>query len=161
MDIDAGFVGWAAIGAVAEATGLLVAALVAAFTYRANLRQRRTEWLYRLFEKFYENPGYKPIRRLLDYEPAEELAALRRDISANVGSETVEALVDYLNFFELIAVQVKDKQISKREVADIFDYYIRRLSKIDFIMKYIDEQGFENLSRLVRSMKKGKVKSNA
>ncbi|MEQ8178074.1 MAG: hypothetical protein RIC52_03355 [Amphiplicatus sp.] len=149
---------WEVAGGLLEAFGLIAAALVAAFTYRANVRQRKTEWLYKLFEKFYENEGYKPVRRLLDYEPPDELAALRRDIDANVGSETVEALVDYLNFFELIAIQVKDKQISEREVVDIFDYYIRRLAGHDFIMKYIDEQGFENLGRLVRSIQKGRRK---
>ncbi|MEQ8936499.1 MAG: hypothetical protein RIE56_11990 [Amphiplicatus sp.] len=158
MDLNWKLVDWELVGGLVEACGLLAAALIAAFTYRANLRQRRTEWLYRLFEKFYENPGYKPTRRLLDYQPAEEIAALRRDIDANVGSEGVEALVDYLNFFELIAIQVKDGQISEREVVDIFDYYIRRLFAHDYIMKYIDEQGFENLARLVRSLQKGSRK---
>ncbi|MEE2692691.1 MAG: hypothetical protein VX640_14240 [Pseudomonadota bacterium] len=158
MNLDWRLIDWELTGGLVEAAGLVAAALVAAFTYRANLRQRRAEWLYKLFEKFYENRDYKPMRRLLDYQPEDEIAALRRDIDANVGSENVEALVDYLNFFELIAIQVKDGQISEREVVDIFDYYIRRLFMHDFIMKYIDEQGFENLARLVRSLQKGSRK---
>lgn len=137
-----------------QLAGLLGGGGWALLTYRREARLRRAEWIYRLFEKFYESEKFKPIRRILDYEPKDEIDQLRIDAQENIGSDAHEALVDYLNFFEFIAIQIRKGQLGYDEVRDMFDYYIRRLGDHDFIVAYLDKNGFEDLSALVRRMRR-------
>lgn len=132
----------------------LVTAAVALQTYRRDAKLRRAEWLYRLYQQFYENDRFDPIRRLLDYEPEGEIDQLARDIEAEEGTVVHEAFVDYLNFFEFIAVQLKYGNLKRDEVFDMFEYYICRLNKHDFVLKYLRDYGYENLDNLVQDVRK-------
>ncbi len=142
--------GWESGIALLEAGGLVAAAFIAALTYRDTVRQKRSEWVFRLFEKFYDEDRYRPMRRLLDFEPDAELSALKRDVEAGAASDRVEGLVDYLNFFELMALQVRNGQISEAEVVDVFDYYLRGLKAHGFIAAFIAREGYTNLSHLLK-----------
>lgn len=90
------------------------AALFAAFQYRRNVRTKRAEWLLSLFERFYERPTYRRIRAILDHgpHPSPEFARLESDVQNGNEAEDVEAFVNYLNFFEFIAVLWKHGQIA-------------------------------------------------
>lgn len=139
---------------VAELLLITVGASVALMTYRRDAKLRRLDWLYRLYQQFYENDRFNPIRALIDYEPEAELAQLNIDITNNIGTDLHEAFVDYLNFFEFIAIQLKNKNLKRDEILDMFEYYIRRLGGHDFIVAYLKAFGFENLEALVLSLEK-------
>lgn len=127
----------------------LVTAIVALLTYRRDAKLRRAEWLYRLYQQFYENDRFDPIRRILDYRPEDEIQALAQDIEAEDGTTVHEAFVDYLNFFEFIAVQIKYGNLRDDEVFDMFEYYINGLNEHAFVLKYLSDYGYENLTTLV------------
>lgn len=133
---------------------IAVGAIVGLATYNRDTKLRRAEWVYRLYQQFYESDRFKPIRRLIDYEPENEIKALREDIGRDAGTDLHEALVDYLNFFEFIAIQIKNKNLNRNEVLDMFDYYVRRLRDHDFLVSYIRSNGFENLDALLLKIKK-------
>lgn len=133
-----------------------IGVVVALLTYRRDAKLRRSEWLYRLYQQFYENDRFNPIRALVDYEPEQEIKQLTADISNNEGTDLHEAFVDYLNFFEFIAIQLKNRNLRQDEVLDMFDYYIRRLGDHDFILAYIKKFGYENLDALLSTMTKSK-----
>jgi hypothetical protein len=126
----------------------------AVWTYRNAQRQRRAEWLEGLYIRFYEQPQYKKIRRLLDYEPEPELTNLRRAIQSGGESDSCEELVDYLNFFEFLGSLEAMKQVSAKEIEMLFEYYIRRLNEHPFVTRFIDEQGFEHLSSALSKRRK-------
>ena len=69
-----------------------------------------------MYEKFYEQPDLKRTREALDCEAnAESIQALVADESSR--------LTDYLNFFELLAILQKSKQMSTASIEAMFGYY--------------------------------------
>lgn len=144
--------GWESAIGLLEAAGLVAAAFIAALTYRESQRQRRAEWIYRLFEQFHSEARYRPMRRLLDFREEAALSALRRDVEADAASDRMESLIDYLNFFEMMALQVRDGQTRRAEVVDVFDAYLKGLAEHDFITAYIEHEGYLELSRLLGSV---------
>jgi hypothetical protein len=139
-----------------EVVILGVGGWIALRTFERDSKLRRTEWIYRLYEQFYESDRFKPMRRLIDYAPAAEIAELEEDLKKGTFSVAHEALIDYLNFFEFIAVQIRRNNLSRSEVMDMFDYYIRRLKDHDFVVRYLKPRGFENLDALLLGVETGK-----
>lgn len=131
----------------------LVGGILALLTYWRNSRLRRAEWLYSLFQKFYELEHYRRVRHAIDYE-TEELDKLRTGLASGGSDELVELCVDYLNFFEFIAALWRWKQLSLEEIRMVFEYYLTRLKDFDFLMDFIHKEGFENLSAILAEMKK-------
>jgi hypothetical protein len=131
----------------------------ALWTYWRTAKTKRAEWLYNLHAKFYESGNYKHIRRVLDYEPHPEFGHLEKGLAGGGKDDLVEELVDYLNFFECVAGLWKLNQLKLDEISMLFEYYILRLRDHDFLIAFIRENGFENLSdlieRLASSRKKG------
>jgi len=118
---------------------------VAFLTYRSNARVNHGRWLLSLYEKFYEEAHYKPVRALLDYGGPSELDRIRRALENHDNVELEEQVVDYLNFFEFIAQLRELKELTEKEIDGLFQYYVELLLKHDFLAKYIREQGFERL----------------
>jgi hypothetical protein len=132
---------------------LTVGTWVGLCTYKKTAKLKRAEWLRSLYEKFYEQPQYKKIRQAIDYE-TEDLQKIVFGIENGGETELLESFNDFLNFFEFIAVLWKLEQISLDEIRMIFEYYIRRMGDFDFILKYLEEEGFENLKLLINEFKK-------
>jgi hypothetical protein len=120
--------------------------LVAARTYRKNSVLERARWLANLYSKFYEAPDLKNIRRTLDECPPND-----PEIQKIVADER-EDFTDYLNFFEFMAYLRHRSQLSERDVAALFDYYLRNLSKHESVRKYVekDRNGFGFLKELLQ-----------
>ncbi len=110
-------------------------------TFQQNTHLKRAEWLRSLFEKFYESDHYKEIRWKIDN------GSIQQDLEKNPALE--EKLVDYLNFFEFIASLWTLKQLSKREVCMLFEYYLKIIKNSDYLNGYLKRYGFENLSALI------------
>ena len=121
-------------------------------TYWRNSQTRRAEWLFRLYEKFYEGDHYKKVRRILDYEPKEELTDLCDSLTANGDAELCEQLVDYLNFFEFIASLWAMKQLSLREIRMLFQYYLELNARHEPVLQFIRTQGFESLQKMMATL---------
>lgn len=137
-----------------------VAVVVSICTYWRSVRIRRAEWLNTLSEKYYENERYKRIRRILDYRDIGrgEFSSLERIIKKLLNQEKdlddaeitfMEEFVDYLNFFELIASFVELNQLKLKEVKLMFEYYLNMIKEIDFVVEYLEFDGFERTIALL------------
>jgi hypothetical protein len=121
-----------------------MSAIIAALTYWRNLRLERARWLASLYSKFYEALDLRMIREILDCSApnSPEVLKLVEDQDAR--------FTDYLNFFEFMAYLNACGQLSHRDVAALFDYYLRVLSKHQAVRKYVldDRNGYGYLKRL-------------
>ncbi|MDW3098241.1 MAG: hypothetical protein R8J41_09105 [Alphaproteobacteria bacterium] len=131
--------------AVTELALLFAAAAIGLSTYVRDLKLKRADWLYQLFEKFYEADTYKTMRRIIDFPVTPEHAALKRDIADNAASDLHESFSDYLNFFEFILAMEKTGRLHRDEVHMLFEYYLKRLCDYEFILTYAAREGYENL----------------
>ena len=139
-----------------EVVKILLAAAGAGFAlyqYRLSTRLKKAEWIESLHAKFFESANYKRIRGILDHENAADYenlkAAVVNPTDAVEQIQLSESFVDYLNFFEFIASLPGLVQLEDREIALLFDYYIRLLKRHDFVMQFIRTEGFEKLASLL------------
>jgi hypothetical protein len=123
----------------------------ALYSYRQGQQQRRAEWLDGLYTRFYEQAQYKRIRRILDYEVEPDLTILRNAAKDGTAADSIEELVDYLNFFEFLGSLNEMKQLSAKETSMMFDYYIKRMNDYPFVVSFVETQGFERLSDMMRT----------
>jgi hypothetical protein len=124
--------------------------------YWRNSGLKRAEWLYQLYEKFYEESYYKKIRQIIDYEREEEIGKLKNGIENDCEDKLIESLVNYLNFFEFIASLWKLGQLPIKEIAMIFEYYILRIGDYEFLNKFLVDERFDHLPELIDALKKRK-----
>jgi hypothetical protein len=126
--------------------------------YRARTDSERLRWLSQLLVEFYENKVFLLIRQKIDFDEMDDIFALiQRDRlpDAQFGQsekELFDKFTDYLNFFEFIAYLRFEKQMLKKDVAALFDYYLRRLVEIRHaaeLLSYLKENNFENLHKLL------------
>lgn len=129
--------------------GAGIGGAITIYIYYRNSQLQRAQWLYSLFEKFFYQSRYAEIRRLLDYDNEQEIKRLRDALTSHADEKLEEELVDYLNFFEFIASLWQLRQLPMGEIRMMFDYYIRRLGDYDFVMQYLQDEGFEGLTALV------------
>jgi hypothetical protein len=142
----------------------VVGIVVTICTYRRNSQLERVKWLYSLAEKFYEQPQYKEMRRIIEYE-TKEIKTIEEGIKkVEDGKETEEGekklmdlLDDYLNFFEFIGVLRKKNQLSLEEIKMVFEHYIKRIAAYNFLVNYINNYGYENLNELLAKLKSKKL----
>lgn len=131
----------------------LFTAIQAIRAFQTNLKVRRAEWLSTLYESFYVKTELKGIRAALDYPGLEHDELLRCIGSDKENWVRLEPLVDYLNFFEFIAVLWKMKQLSLEEIKLMFGYYLRRLGEERSIVDFSREGGFRSLLRLLEKLR--------
>jgi len=127
----------------------LIGGALAVWTFWRTAKVRRAEWLSALHAKFFESPNYKHIRAILDYQSEPDFSRLRQSLATGEFDPVVEELVDYLNFFELVASLRRLRQLKAREVSMLFQYYLSLLCRHEFIRAYIQKEGFENLVALL------------
>lgn len=130
-----------AISALAASAGALGALRI----YRQKAALDRAKWLSSLYSRFYEAPDLKRIRKTLD-----ENLPNAPQIVELVQAEDAD-LTDYLNFFELMAYLESCGQLRLRDIAALFDYYLRLLSKHKDVRKYVqeDRNGYGYLKKLM------------
>ena len=127
--------------------------IIAVITYRRNLKVKHAEWLWSLYQKFFENEQLKTVRKVLIYHP--ERFEKLFDTNVTEDDEVlIEKVDDFLNFFEFLASLETLDQISRREIDMMFDYYLTAISKNEHLIKYIKTEGFENLAKLTHNRRK-------
>jgi hypothetical protein len=123
--------------------------IFSAFTYYKNNKVKRGEWLKALFEKFFEGDKFSEVRKQIEYESLNTFLAVdSKGMCTDKDNE--EKLVNYLNFFELIAILRNSGHIEKEEVKNMFGYFIKAIKKDKFILSYIGQFDFENLEKLLK-----------
>ncbi len=131
--------------------------------YRARTDAERLRWLSQLQIVFFEGRTFSFVRRKIDYEELDDVVALlRRDRDPHAKFEPEEKelfdkFTDYLNFFEFIAYLIYEKQMLRKDVEALFDYYLRRLVEVrqaEELLAYLKENNFENLSKLLVEYKR-------
>lgn len=106
-----------------------------------------------MYEKFYEQPELKKTREALDCEANDE------SVQSLVADQSPR-LTDYLNFFELLAILQKSKQMSASSIESMFGYYLDCIQKQPSLMSYIRnsaESGFEQLAAYMQARSSGKL----
>ena len=127
----------------------LVGVYIAALNYRSQRIIKKGEWLKSLFEKFYENPTYKEVRRWLDNNELEN----KINADDNSVSDDDEKFTDFLNFFEFIANLEEEHQITITDASNLFDYYLKQIKKSTVCIQWIKKYGFEKLDGLLNKIK--------
>lgn len=124
--------------------GGLVAAFWAVWTYRQSVKLSRARWMKELYEKFYEYQQLKPVRQELDSGNQLTIAKLVSDES--------QEFTDYLNFFEFLGYLRESAQVKRKDMLDIFGYYLTNLKSCPQVFEYINDpsKGFEKLSKVLR-----------
>lgn len=122
-----------------------ISVVIAAAAYWKNSALERARWLSSLYTKFYEAPDLKFTREVLDCNSPNS-----PDVKKLVEEQDAR-FTDYLNFFEFMAYLKACGQLSHKDVAALFDYYLRILSKHDDVRKYVldDKNGYGYLKRLL------------
>lgn len=143
-------------GALTLALAAIVAGFLAISDYRTRVLAEKSKWFLQLYEKLFENPQYKHVRRKLDYEDVEEIKMLIHHDAQNIGFSQAQQTVfdeftDYLNFFEFIAHLKEIGQVTSEDIKATFDYYLKLLTKArnPEIRQYLKKEGFENLDKLL------------
>lgn len=139
----------------------IITAIMAVRTYRNNAKLKRVEWLYSLYKKFYEDPQFKEMRQIIDYNHEQKHEEIKSIIEKSEKKEPLESkeiilleqLVDYLNFFEFIGVLWIREQLTIDEIQSVFKYYIKQLGDDDFLVKFCQNNDFENLVELIKKVK--------
>ena len=129
------------ISSLLAAAGVLGAVRI----YYRKVALERATWLSSLYSKFYEAPDLKRIRKVLDDNPPDA-----PQVEELVRNEDPD-LTDYLNFFEFMAYLEVRGQLSRSDVAALFDYYLRLLSKHKDVREYVVEgrNGYDYLKKLL------------
>lgn len=135
---------------VISKTMAAVGIVIAALNYRKQTKTKRAEWLKELFEKFYEQKEFKEVRKWLENGDIEKKINLDETVS-----EDEEKFSDYLNFFEFIATLESEGQLKQKDVSNLFDYYLKKLSESPVSMSWIERKdyGFEKLRTLLKKLK--------
>jgi hypothetical protein len=122
-----------------------VSVFVAVLTYRKNSALERARWLSSLYSKFYEALDLKRVRQTLD-DSSPNSPQVRELIQQEDAGFT-----DYLNFFEFMAYLEVCGQLSRTDVAALFDYYLRVLSRHEDVREYVenDRNGYAYLKKLL------------
>jgi len=128
------------------AVGTFVTALVASISYMQSRRLERAKWTLSLYEKFYERPELKSVREVLDSESDSQGV---NDLLLACPPE----FTDYLNFFEYVAFLERKDQLKREEVEALFDYYIKCFNRHPRVIKFIADNGYEELSRMLGDWK--------
>jgi uncharacterized protein YdiU (UPF0061 family) len=123
-----------------------VSAIFAVLTYRQNANLERAKWALNLYEKFFEQESLKKIRDTLDCNA-------ERDEVNQLVFEQKSDFTDYLNFFEFVAFLESNKQLKRKEVEALFDYYLKCLKRHRIVHNYIRESDYEYLNELLESWK--------
>jgi len=122
-----------------------ISVVIGALAYWRNSRLERARWLSALYSKFYEAIDLRMIREILDCSRPND-PAVRKLVE-----DQDPRFTDYLNFFEFMSYLNACGQLSQRDIAALFDYYLRVLSKHDDVRKYVldDRNGYGYLKRLL------------
>jgi gamma-glutamylcyclotransferase (GGCT)/AIG2-like uncharacterized protein YtfP len=136
-------------------------AIFAFFSYRRQNKREKLRWLQQLYEQFYNQNRYKPVRQRIDFDDLDDLLPLLYQTQTMSQSPTpedrnkIDEFTDYLNFFEWIAFLESKNALSYKDIDVMFNYYLKRILQIDNKhggrpLDYIIDSGYEKFVGLLR-----------
>jgi hypothetical protein len=131
-----------------EAAFYLVGILAAGFSgwnYWRNTKRNRTEWLSKLYERFYTNTELLNIFDRIDWEDSDFLQTQDRNLLLQRDQ--------LLNFFEFVAILHSREELGEEEVKDMFNYPLERIAQVPAIRQYLLPNGYEKLDTLLRELR--------
>ncbi len=134
--------------------GAFLGGAISLFIFAKNSRQRRTEWIYTLYEKFFFEQRFSEMRRIIDYADPVEFNKLRESVTTKIDHDPEEKLVDFLNFFHLVANLHAMGQLEMAEVKSMFGYYLKRIGEHQFLIEYLNANGYIALSKLIAELRR-------
>ena len=139
---------WTGLKDVASLAVVIVSAWVGLLTYVRSVRTRRADSLVALHKGFFVDRTYDDVRKELDADTEEE--KLRRDaLVLPLGPS--EALINFLNWFELIAYLQEIGIYKEKDIKALFGYYLRLLKHSGPVYTYIcdSKSDFQHLKELL------------
>lgn len=135
-------------------------AIFAFFSYRRQIKRERIKWLQQLYEQFYNQSRYKPVRQRIDFDDLDDLLPLLYQTQAMGQRPTredcnkIDEFTDYLNFFEWIAFLESINELSFKHIDVMFNYYLKRILEVDDkhggkLLTYINASGYEKFVGLL------------
>lgn len=133
--------------------GVIVAAGVGGFggiQYLKSLRERRSQWIHRLYNDFYVKSHLKAARDKLDSDVGkqgiERIIGLKNDSALSQQElNLLYSFTDYLNFFQFILYLKKISMIKDSDIADMFSYYVGLLRNSLAIKAYLKDYNYDIL----------------
>jgi len=122
--------------------GVSIAAVIAsAWTYRRNSSRERSQWLYELYMRFWDEESLQKMRLHID---GGNLSFVR-----NEDPGLMPALDNYLNFFEFVAFRWKKRELPEKEIDSMFGYFLKQIGEDPDFRMYLNKYGYEQLSALL------------
>lgn len=152
------------VGTIVVALGAIYAGYVAVSEYREKTQVEKAKWLSDLFHQFFVDGHFKEVRQKIDFNDIDDFRGLMvkellwhksHDPSLVFTQEeknSLDALTDYLNFFEFVGLLRKAGRLTDADIESLFDYYVRRLVEVDcdnIIRRYLRILNFENLNHML------------
>ncbi len=128
---------WTGLKDFATLTVVTVSAAVGLFTYVRSVRTRRAESLIALHKSFFVDGTYTVVRESLD-DDTEKGYAAREAMVAPPGPGP--DLINFLNFFELVAYFEKLHAYRQKDIKALLGYYLRLLKRSGPVYHYICDQ---------------------
>jgi hypothetical protein len=134
-----------AVAVGAQALVVFAGGAFALYQYRQGQRQQHARWLVELSDRFYRDEAHRRVRgKLSDRDEPVAVDELFND----------SEVTDYLNFFELIAHLVLDKQLRWKDVEVMFDWWLNDIRLYPNLKESLGKRpegyGFEKLKELLR-----------
>ena len=142
---------WIGLKDVATFTVVTVRAIIGLFTYVRSAATRRAESLVALHKSFFVDGTYTIVRESLD-DDTEKGHATREAMVASPGPGP--DLINFLNFFELVAYFVELGAYRQKDIEALLGYYLRLLKRSGPVYHYICDQknDFEHLNALLAKL---------
>ncbi|MGI4757397.1 MAG: hypothetical protein ACRYGF_11195 [Janthinobacterium lividum] len=142
---------WIGLKDVATFTVITTSAVVGLFTYIRSARTRRAEALVALHKSFFVDGTYTVVRESLD-DDSEKGYATREAMVAPPGPGP--DLINFLNFFELVAYFTTLKAYQQNDIEALLGYYLRLLRRSGPVYRYICDKknDFEHLNELLAKL---------
>ena len=103
-----------------------------------------------MYEKFFEQKEFAIVRREIEYSRLSSFLKLN-DNEDTLDEANEEELVNYLNFFEFIAMLQISSQLKLDDVNNLFGYYLKSINRNNFLKEYLTKYDFENLIELLKN----------
>ncbi len=123
----------------------IAAVLASAWTYRRNSARERSQWLYDLYQRFWDQQSLQEMRIHID----------KGNLSFIQIEEPIfmPPLDNYLNFFEFVAYRWRKKELPKDEIDSMFGYFLHQIGTSSIFRAYLSKYGYEQLNALLDELR--------
>ena len=93
-------------------------------------RDRKAEWLWKLYTEFRQEPSF---------------ASISSELERGVWPGSSAHLDGYLGFLETVAVLCRMHQFGRKHSHAVFGYWVEQLGRSDIALQWLEDYGYEHL----------------